>query len=70
MRHPTYTPVKLIQAIESITRRTAISKVEGLMLVVERMIRQRKLIPKSKRKDYSNRWAYVALEIGRAKWCR
>ena len=70
MRHPTYTPFKLIQAVERITRRTPIKNVEGLTLVVERMIRQRKLIPRSKRKDYSNRWAYVALEIGRAKWCR
>ncbi len=70
MKHPTYTPLQLILAVESVTRGTPIKKVEGLMLVVERMIRQRKVIPKSKRRDYSNRWAYVALEIGRAKWCR
>jgi hypothetical protein len=70
MKHPTYTPLELIKAVESVTRRTPLRKVEGLMLVVERMIRQRKLIPKSKRKGYSNKWAYVALEIGRAKWCR
>lgn len=70
MRHSVYTPMKLIKAIEAVTRRTPLKKVEGLMLVVERMIRQRKLIPKSKQKEYSNKWAYVALEIGRAKWCR
>jgi len=70
MRHPTYTPLRLIQAVESVTKRTPIRKVEGLVLVVERMIRQRKLIPKSKRKAYATPWANVALEIGRAKWCR
>lgn len=70
MRHTTYTPSELIQAVENVTSRTPIRKVEGLMLVVERMIRQRKQIPKCKRKAYSNKWAYVALEIGRAKWCR
>lgn len=70
MKHPRYTPLQLIQAIERITPRTASNKIEGLMLAVERMIRQRKAIPLSKKKSYSNRWAYVAIEIGRAKWCR
>lgn len=63
MKHAIYTPLKLIKAVESVPRRTPLRKVEGLMLVVERMIRQRKLIPRSKRKGYSNKWAYAAKNI-------
>jgi len=70
MRHPTYKPLELIQAVERITPQTPSKKVEGLMLAVARMIKQNKHLPPSKRRAYSNKWAYVALEIGRAKWCR
>ncbi len=70
MKHPAYTPLQFIKAVERITSKTPLRKVEGLMLVLERMIRQDKKIPLTKRVTYSNQWAYVALEIGRAKWCR
>lgn len=70
MRHARYTPLQLLKAVDRINSRTPIRKVEGQMLVVERMIREGQKIPPSRRKEYSNKWAYVALEIGRAKWCR
>lgn len=70
MKHPGYTPLQLIKAVERVTPKTSSTRVEGLMLVVERMIRQDKKLPPSKKATYSNRWAYVALEICRAKWCR
>ena len=70
MKHPRYTPSTLLQAIERVTPKTPLRKIEGLMLALTRMIKQDKALPRSKRRGYHNRWAYVALEIGRAKWCR
>jgi hypothetical protein len=70
MKHPRYTPLQLIKAIERVNHKTPLRKVEGLMLALGRMIEQRKRLPRSKRSVYHDRWAYVALEIGRAKWCR
>ena len=70
MKHPTYTPYTLIQQIERVTHHTSVNKCEGLMLAVERMIRQGKRLPQAKRKDYKNKWAYVAMEIGRRKFGR
>lgn len=70
MKHLPYTPYTLIQAVERVTHKTTVNKCEGLMLALERMIRQCRHLPKSKRRDYKNKWAYVALEVGRRKYGR
>ena len=68
MAHRRYTPTSLIAAVEKIRHRTPVNNCEGLMLAVERMIRLGKPLPRSCRKNYSNKWAYVAMEIGRNKF--
>jgi hypothetical protein len=70
VKHPPYTPSTLIKAVERVTHKTTVNKCEGLMLALERMIRQCRSLPKSKRIDYKNKWAYVAFEIGRRKYGR
>ena len=66
-RRIVYSPLMAINAVEKVTRNTPPTKVEGLLRVLTRIIRQGYDLPERKAKGYSDSWEYVLIELFRRK---